>query len=96
MAQLRSVYPIPGAERPTVASLIAHFKAYGLSEKVGYRKKLQRYGSYKSLAKDPLIEVGFDYLGENAYAHLIEAVGYSQFTEAAREDWKAEHQENEE
>ena len=86
MVELRSML-LPGAERPTMKALLAHWRQYGLSEKPGYRGKVARYGSYKKLAKDPLIEVAFDYLGEQSYVQLIEAVGYGEFVEDARADW---------
>jgi hypothetical protein len=81
-----------GASAPTVGGLLAHFRQYGLSEKKGYRGKLQRYGSYKSLAKDPLVEVAFDYIGEDGYVQVIEGIGYGHFADAAREDYQAHHQ----
>lgn len=90
MAKIRSVY-MPETTTPTLKSLTKHFQQFGLSEKVGYRNKARRYPNYSSLAKDPLVEVAFDYLGENAYVHFIETIGYPQFAEAARDDWKDEH-----
>lgn len=94
MTKIRSVNP-GGAARPTLEGLLAHFKAYGLCQKPGYRGVKPRYKTYKTLAKDALVEVGFDYLGEKAYVRLIEAVGYPEFAEAARADWKSEREGDE-
>lgn len=87
----RGVEAFTPEQRPTLEGLIRHYRAYGLSEKTGYRGKKQRYPNYKALSADPLIEVGFDWLGENGYVHLVEAVGYSEFGADARADWRAEH-----
>lgn len=80
-----------GAKRVRTADLIKHYQAYGLSEGTGYRGKKSRYKSYKMLAKDPLIEVAFDWLGADSYVQVIEAVGYGEFAEEARKDWEDEH-----
>lgn len=88
---IRSVPPMPGSDPVTFEGLLTHFQKYGLSEKLGHRNKVQRYGSYKKLATDPFVEVAFDYLAENAYVALIEAIGYGHFAEQARADHKEEN-----
>lgn len=91
MAKFRSRGVEAHHERPTLEGLLIHFRAYGLSEKLGYRKAKVRYGTYKALAADPLVEVGFDYLGVESYVQLVEAVGYGEFAADARKDWTTEH-----
>ena len=95
MIKIRSVGPQSGVDNPTLEKLLAHFKAYGLCQKPGYRGAKPRYQSYKTLSADALVEVGYDYLGEKAYVHLVEAVGYPEFAEAGRADWLNEHGDDE-
>ena len=87
--QLRSVSVPPGWARPNYESLVRHFDKYGLSNAhTGHRGSAQTYGNYKKFAKDALAEVAFDYLGEDTYVVLVERIGYSEFADQAREDWR--------
>lgn len=92
MTKYRSaVAAFPWAETPTYKTLHKHYEKYGLDNHgTGYRGADQRYTSYAKFSADALIEVAFDYLGENAYVQFCEAVGYGNFTEQARADWRAE------
>lgn len=89
MHQFRSVLPIEAAStpQPTYDSLIKHFKKWGLSTTTGYRGKEVDYSTYTKLSKDPLVEVAFDFLGQNDYALFVVAVGYPHMEFEAREDW---------
>lgn len=92
--QFRSLAPLelPSAEPPTLDSLLAHHKRYGLGNPPrNGRGDPMSYGAYGKLAADPLVEVAIDYLGERAYTLFIEGIGYGRFAEAASKDWKEHH-----
>ena len=85
-----------GAERPTLAGLVKHAKTYGLEgETAGYRGVISRHNKYKALAKESLVEVGFDFLGVESYVQLVEALGYQSFADEARADWLKAHEDDE-
>lgn len=95
MPRIRSItsHELKGAERPTLEALLVHAEKYGIGEPTGWRNQSKRYGSYAKLAKNPFIEVAFDYLSAQAYAFLVEAVGYGEFAAEAKADWLAERGE---
>jgi len=81
---------LPEAQKPNVENLLRHYNAYGLDNRTNtYRGVVQPYKSYKALSKDALVEVARAYLSEDAYAFLIESIGYGSFKDAARADHAA-------
>ena len=75
-------------ERPTLDSLLAHHKKYGLDiTHKATKRYTPRYKSWKELAKDSIVEVGIRYLNQEAFVLLIEGIGYSGFREEARTGW---------
>lgn len=79
----------------TVANLLAHYQRYGLdNSQSGYRGKPGVYNSYKDARADALLQVARSRLTEDAYIQVLEAVGYPQFEDAARDDWRSLHNGN--
>lgn len=87
--------------RPTTQELIRHAKRHGLDDvdaKGVPRDKRARalhnegarwhYPTYRRLASDSLVEVAFDHLDEESYAQFVSAIGYDNFRESARKDWR--------
>lgn len=80
---------------PTLEDLLNHERKFGLDLGVGWRGAEKRYGSYKTLSQDPLVEVGRTYLNQENYVALIEGIGYGQWREQAAADWEAFREERE-
>ena len=94
--KLRSVSPVelPSAERPTLEGLLKHADKYGLdidAKNVGLSKfaKPKKHKTYRTLKKDALVRVGFDYLGVKSYRLLIEGIGYPELADDAEKDWRS-------
>lgn len=83
-ATSEDMYPV------TMDGMLKHLEKYGLDidAETGYRGKKLRYKNYKKLRKDPWVHVAKTYFSEEGYVQLLEAAGYSEFEEEAREDWK--------
>lgn len=76
-------------DRPTLDSLLLHHKKYGLDiDHKATKRYTPRYGSWKELQKDAIVEVGIRYLGVEAFVLLVEGIGYSGFREEARRGWQ--------
>lgn len=93
--KLRSVSPLelPSAERPTLEGLLKHAEKYGLDIDAKNRNlskyaKPKTHSTYRTLKKDCLVRVGFDYLGPKSYRLLIEGIGYPDLADDAEKDWK--------
>lgn len=75
----------------TMEAMLKHLKHHGLDNdnETGYRGKKIRYKNYKQLRKDSWMHVARTYFSEEGYIQLLEAAGYEEFEEEAREDWRA-------
>lgn len=79
---------LPSAERPTLATLLAHAERYGLDSRDGL-KRPTRYTAFKAFNLDALVEVGLWYLGVEAFILLVEGLGYGHWRTESRAAWHA-------
>ncbi len=78
------------AEYPVTSDgLVKHFQKYGLDNShSGYKGKAETYSNYKALRQDCLVLVARTYFAEDTYIQILDVIGYGQYAEQGRADWK--------
>lgn len=77
----------------TVQNLLDHYNKYGLDNHgTGYKGRDEQYRSYNQLRADALVHVARSRLTEDGYLQVLRLVGYDQYEEQARSDWRELHE----